>query len=122
MKANKHIKTLAAQIVKADQYASQDYTEQKLNDFREALLKGRFYVGVESVARSGMSRTLKLAIIKNNQLIHAPSYIYKMAGCNKNGVISGCGMDMCFAAQYHLFAALCPGLKYQDKMPHYHGL
>lgn len=122
MKANKHIKTLAAQIVKADPYASQDYTEQKLNDFKQALIKGRFYVGVESVARSGMSRTLKLAIIKNNQLIQAPDYIYKMAGCDRNGKISGCGMDMCFAAQYKLFRALCPDMRYQDKMARYHSL
>jgi len=122
MKANKHIETLAANICKADCYADHGYTVQKLIDFRGALLKGRFYIGVESVVRSGMSRKLKIAIIKTNTLIHAPDYIYKMAGCNKNGVISGCGMDMCFAAQYNLFHALCPGLRYKDKMPRYNYL
>jgi hypothetical protein len=122
MKPTKHIEKLAAEICKADPYADLNWTIKHLTNFAEALVKGRYYTAVESVSRSGMSRTIAIAIIKNNELHGAPGFIYKLAGCDKNRRISGCGMDMLFAAQYNLFRALCPGKRYQDSMKRYNSL
>lgn len=92
---------------------------QELKAVRKALLNGRYYTGVESVSASGMSRVIKIAYIDNNKLHGVTDEIYKLAGCDKNHRISGCGMDMLFAAQYKLFRALCPNMRYQDKMKQY---
>lgn len=87
---------------------------------RNAILKGRFYIGVRSVAKSGMSRTLAMAFVdKYGVLQEVWPAVYHLAGCDKNNRIKGCGMDMLFAAQYNLFQTLCPNMKYQDKMPRY---
>ena len=103
-----------------------DAKANQLNNIKEALLKGRFYVGVNTVSSSGMSRTLSLAYIKNNQLVHITDpEILKLAGCDKNGRISGCGMDMCFHAQYTLFQNLHSNYKqahYQKRMADYRSL
>lgn len=95
---------------------------QELKAVRKALLNGRYYTGVESVSSSGMSRVIKIAYIDNNKLHHVTDEIYKLAGCDKNHRISGCGMDMLFHAQYNLFRTLCPNLRYQDKMKRYNSL
>ena len=91
----------------------------ELKEVRKALLKGRFYMGVESVSSSGMSRIIKIKFIDNNKLHGVTDSIYKLAGCDKNHRISGCGMDMLFAAQYNLFQALCSDKTYQKDMPNY---
>ena len=93
-----------------------------LKAVRKALLNGRYYTGVESVSSSGMSRVIKIAYIDNNKLHGVPDEIYKLAGCDKNHRISGCGMDMLFHAQYNLFRVLCPNMRYQDKMERYNSL
>lgn len=128
----KTLKQLAAEQVKQDskQYdfiANNQETwiesqEKHLKEVKEALLKGRLYLGVESVSKSGMSRTIKIKYIKDNKLHGVGDLIYKIAGCDKNRRIKGCGMDMLFAAQYNLFVTLCPRLRYQDKMPRYNEL
>ena len=88
-----------------------------------ALLKGRFYIGVRSVSKSGMSRELAMAYVdKYGVLQEVWPAVYSLAGCDKNKRIKGCGMDMCFAAQYDLFHILCPKMRYQDKMPRYNHL
>lgn len=93
---------------------------EQLTDLRKALLGGRLYYRVASVSKSGMSRTLEIAYIKQNRLIRVQDpFLLKLAGCDKNGRIGGCGMDMIFHSQYTLFANLCPGMRYQDKMPRY---
>ena len=93
-----------------------------LIDVRQALLKGRFYMGVESVSASGMSRVIKIAYIKNNELCGVSDDVYKLAGCDKNQRIRGCGMDMLFSAQYNLFQTLCADKRYQSDMPQYKSL
>jgi len=67
---------------------------------------------------------LLLESLPSSKLLNngAPCFIYKLAGCDKNRRISGCGMDMLFAAQYNLFRALCPGKRYQDSMARYNSL
>lgn len=92
-----------------------------LQAVKQALLDGRFYIRVDSVAKSGMSRTISIAYIDDNKLHHVQYEIYILAGCNSQRRISGCGMDMLFAAQYDLWRYLCPELPYQQ-MPRYNSL
>ena len=133
MKTTKHIIKLAAAIAKKDIKESTYYSDSDLDwltennakhftEVKEALLNGRYYTGVEKVSSSGMSRIIKIKYIKNNKLHGVSMDIYDMAGCDKNQRISGCGMDMLFAAQYNLFQTLCPNLRYQDKMEQYNNL
>tara|TARA_R100000231_G_scaffold26276_3_gene23809 strand:- start:8288 stop:8695 length:408 start_codon:yes stop_codon:yes gene_type:complete len=102
------------------------WNSEELTRIKNALLRGRFYCGVDSVSKSGMSRKIRLAYIYKNKLrkITDP-YILKLAGCDKNGRISGCGMDMLFKAQYNLFQNLHRSYKeahYQKRMPSYNNL
>ena len=131
MKITTHIKNLSEKLSKEDakrtQYpAGAAYLAEELTRVKNAMLKGNFYVGVKHVSRSGMSRTLSLAYIYKNRLqtIHHPA-ILGLAGCNADGRIGGCGMDMCFAAQYNLFCNLFRSYKeahYQKRMPTYNSL
>lgn len=98
------------------------YNLDELKAVRKALLNGRYYTDVCSVSSSGMSRVIKIAYIDNNKLHGVTEQIYRLAGCDKNHRISGCGMDMLFHAQYNLFQALCPNMRYQDKMKRYNSL
>jgi len=98
----------------------------QLNRIKNALLKGKFYCGVESVSKSGMTRKVKLAYIFKNKLWFINDYqILALACVNKNNKISGCGMDMLFHAQYSLFHALHANRKqanYQKRLTNYHTL
>lgn len=124
MKTTKRIKALAAEISKNNRYDSIEYIERELTDLKNALLKGRYYTGVDSVARSGMSRVISIGWIKDNHFKRAPHFVYKLAGCDSNGRIGGCGMDMLFAAQYNLFTQLCDSkrLPYQKHMERYNDI
>ena len=97
-----------------------------LTQIKNALLNGRFYAGVVSVSRSGMSREIKLAYLYKNKLIKITDpEILKLAGVNSKGRISGCGMDMLFHAQYTLFHNLHDSYKrahYQRRMKRYREL
>jgi hypothetical protein len=129
----KHLNALAEQMTNNDfkQYSwmkeenRQAYFDNNLKELkavRKALLSGRYYTDVESVSSSGMSRIIKIAYIADNKLHGVGDDIYKLAGCDKNHRISGCGMDMLFHAQYNLFQALCPDKRYQDAMRRYNNL
>lgn len=98
----------------------------ELTRIKNALLKGKFYCGVESVSKTGMSRKIKLGYIYKNKLffINDPK-ILSMACVDKNNRIYGCGMDMLFHAQYSLFHALHSNRKqanYQKRLTNYHTL
>ena len=121
----KHIEKLANKLAKEapSSYYSNYWTMEKeiaslintLEAIKKALLNGRFYAGVQSVSSSGMSRIIKLKYIENNRLYHIDNeLILKLAGCDKNGRIHGCGMDMLFAAQYNLWTALFTKKPYQQ--------
>ena len=131
MRTTKHITNLAQKI--ADEPKDSKYRESQIKYFtdeltriKNALLNGRFYCGVVSVSRSGMSRKIKIGYIYKGELniIHNPR-ILKLAGINKNGNISGCGMDMLFHSQYTLFHNLHTSYKkayYQRRMKRYREL
>ena len=128
MRTTKHITNLAQKI--ADEPKGSEYREWQVNYFtdeltriKNALLNGKFYCGVMSVSRSGMSRKIKIGYLYKGQLniIHNPQ-ILKLAGINKKGNISGCGMDMLFHSQYTLFQNLHTSYKqahYQRRMKRY---
>ena len=131
--ALQHIEAIATDIVKTDlkkydwmkkenfaEYVKYELTE--LLAVREALLTGTYYTCVDSVAKSGMSRTIRIKYIKDNVLHNVTDAVYRLAGCDKNRRISGCGMDMLFHAQYNLFVQLCPDLRYQSDMQRYNSL
>lgn len=133
MRITKKIQKLAESEAKNDLKTLTSFTEEDLPrlsrwnaeemvEIKKALLNGKFYIGVESVSASGMSRTIKIAYIKNNKLHGVTETIYKLAGCDKNRRITGCGMDMLFAAQYNLFCELCPDHDYTKTMKRYNSL
>ena len=101
------------------------YREQ-LTHIKNALTGGRYYTRVETVSKSGMSRTIAIAYTYRNRLIHiCDKLILELAGVDKNGRIGGCGMDMLFAAQYNLFISLHGNRNrahYQKRMARYNSL
>jgi hypothetical protein len=132
MKPTKRILKIAQQVVKDDDWLSkQEDRDQWVNHvasiltrIKKSMFDGRYYSGVESVSKSGMSRIINIKWIENNSMSHAPDYVYRLAGCDKNRRISGCGMDMLFAAQYNLFQILCDQKRtpYQTHMKSYRSL
>ena len=137
MKTTKHIKKIAFAMAKKDIKKSNFWTDKDINKLTEwnaetltkiknALLNGNFYAGVKNVSSSGMSRIITLAYIYKNKL-HTirDEQILSLAGCSKDGRISGCGMDMLFHAQYTLFHNLHKTYKqahYQKRMKRYNNL
>ena len=120
MEKNIHIYKLAKSMSETD-YIGYYYSE--LLRIKNALLKGNFYAGVQSVSKSGMSRIIKLGYTYKNKFrsIRDPK-ILALACCDKNGRISGCGMDMLFHAQYSLFHNLHSNYKranYSKRMKTY---
>ena len=101
------------------------YREQ-LTHIKNALTGGKYYTRVETVSKSGMSRTIAIAYTYRNRLIHiCDKLILDLAGVDKNGRIGGCGMDMLFAAQCNLFISLHGSYKrahYQKRMARYNSL
>lgn len=81
-------------------------TIELIDEVKQALIEGNFHIDVVSVARSGMSRKLKLYIVHNNKIIELPVEYLKLAGCNQSGRINGCGMDMLWLAHNNLCKAL----------------
>lgn len=120
MEKNIHIYKLAKSMSETD-YIGYYYSE--LLRIKNALLRGNFYAGVQSVSKSGMSRIIKLGYTYKNKFrsIRDPK-ILALACCDKNGRISGCGMDMLFHAQYSLFHNLHSNYKranYSKRMKTY---
>jgi len=104
-------------------HSSYNYILQELTRIKKALYKGNFYMRVDSVSKSGMSRKIKFAYTYKNKIITIRNkHILKMACCDPNGKISGCGMDMLFHAQYTLFNNLHSSYKkanYSKNMKQY---
>lgn len=127
MNTTKHIQKLSEELTKNEEpkyrETSKDYILQELTKIKNALLNGRFYAGVVSVSRSGMSRKIKLAYIYKNELITIRDpKLLKLAGVNPKGDIWGSGMDMLFQAQYTLFQNLHTNYKranYQNRLKPY---
>ncbi len=82
-----------------------------LPSVRKALAgSGQIYCSIDTVARSGMSRTIKVLIIHRGEVINLNRTPFaKIYGDScKNGTvrINGCGMDMLFEATYRLYRFL----------------
>lgn len=67
-----------------------------------------WYVTVERVSRSGMSRTLTIRHIEKGHSWgrECLDVLYWLAGCDVRNRISGCGMDMAFAAINNIACSL----------------
>jgi 5'-3' exonuclease len=137
MKKTKHILKLAEKLAKENIKDSNLFTDKDLNwlvdsyaieltRIKNSMLKGTFYAGVISVSSTGMSRKIRIAYIYKNQLYKIRDARYlALAGCDKNGRISGCGMDMLYHAQYTLFQNLHSSYKeanYSKRMKTYNDL
>lgn len=117
---NSLVERCAAHAKKKNTWFDADYCRRSLLLLREGLLTGNYWTAVRSVSASGMSRTIVVSVLVDNEFftITQPE-ILDLASIDKNGRISGCGMDMLFAAQYDFFQALCPDHPYQTAMPRY---
>lgn len=134
MKFSKHILKLAEQQFNFElneyRYLTEEHRKEQielnaleLTRIKNALLKGNFYCRVERVSSSGMSRKISLAYTYKNKIRSiSDTFLLKLAGCDKNGRIGGCGMDMLFHAQYTLFQNLHRSYKeahYQKRLARY---
>jgi len=81
--------------------------------------KSALYLSVDSVSRSGMSRTVSGYIIYDNSLYNITWILKELKILDKAGRIHGCGMDMLFEVSYSLFLELWPKQKYQDNLSRY---
>lgn len=114
------IRELAHTIAGKHEYTSAKFVEKELRNLRSALLNNRYYTRVDTVSKSGMSRIVVAAYLKDNKMHRVlPCILTFLGGADKNGRVHGCGMDMLFSTQYNLFMGVCPRLKYQDKMTRY---
>lgn len=71
------------------------------------------YTQVTHVAASGMSRNIKVMVIRDNEPQNITYWVAQAIGCkmSRNGdglKISGCGMDMAFEVVYNLGRVLWP--------------
>lgn len=82
------------------QATNHDTCKDVLINFHKAMLAGRIYI-INKQSKSCLSSKLSVHYVHNNQLLSAPSAVYKMMGCNVNGLIHGGGMDMAFAALHN---------------------
>ena len=97
------------------------YKEQAKNDLLSLVKPNdKILINVESVSSSGMSRTMRFFIIKDNELRDITGYVAIVAGYarDKNNFlkVSGCGMDMGFSVVYNLGRCL-----WRDGTPESHG-
>lgn len=79
---------------------SAEHIKKNILEFRRALINRRMYIDVDTVSKSGMSRTLRLRYVENNRIYFVSESYYCLFGMNAKGRIDGCGMDMRFHAAY----------------------
>jgi len=68
--------------------------------------RDKVYTKVEHVSASGMSRSIRLYLIQDNQPWDISGMVARFDQRNGGVVIGGCGMDMGFALVYDLSSAL----------------
>jgi hypothetical protein len=96
------------------QYYSEESFLKDANAYIEAIKNGSMCCIIHSVAKSGMSRTLKFhSCTKNTERYNYRQYIklfealgYKEKGNTGAFTVNGCGMDMIFHTNYsimHIF-------------------
>ena len=93
-----------------------------INELRSMLKPGdTVYTRLEHVSRSGMMRVINLFVIRDNEPLRITWTACAATGTAYNDKhegmrMDGCGMDMGFAAVYHLGSVLWP-----DGTPEPHG-
>lgn len=89
-----------------EQFQAADYLHGYLCDAaKDYNGNPKVYCSIGSVAKSGMSRRIKLYVVVNGDIIRISHLVAKILESNFNddGVrINGCGMDMGFAMVDHL--------------------
>jgi len=95
-------KTLPKKIQRdMEQFQAADYLHDTLvNAKKDKDGKILVYTSIGSVAKSGMSRRIKLYVVNDGDIIRVSHLVAKILelNLNDNGVrIDGCGMDMGFA-------------------------
>ena len=104
-------KSLKQRIIELCEY---DWQKEQAFNLLPSLKKaiagnGKIYAQVNSVSRSGMSRTITLFIIHKNEIINLNYTIFSNVYADKSNVregiarINGYGMDMLFEATYRLY-------------------
>lgn len=96
-------------LVKTEKQAE----KERAIDYLKGLLKDNptIYGTCMKVSGSGMSRTLKLFVVVNNQPVNISWNVTKVLGTRKSDlgvVVEGCGMDMLFSTVYNLNGVLFP--------------
>lgn len=98
-----------------------EYAFRLLPSLKKAIAgKSKIYAQVNTVSRSGMSRTITLFIIHKNEIINLNHTIFSKVYADKSDLregiakINGCGMDMLFEATYRLYHFLFD----QDRKPY----
>jgi len=81
--------------------------------------KDQLFLRVDTVSKSGMSRTIECAVIVGDDIINATYLLKELKILDKRGSIRGCGMDMLFEVSYQLFYILHPNKKYQSNLSRY---
>ena len=92
--------------MKNNKITLEDYEVKAAKQAKAVLMKkqkGVILATIKSVARSGMSRRISFALIKNNEVLVLDGVISKLTGFKDNGkysheglTVGGCGMDMVF--------------------------
>jgi hypothetical protein len=88
-----------------EQFQAADYLSEYLNNAGSNGEAVKIYTSIGSVAKSGMSRRIKLYVVNDGEIIRISHITAKIieSNFNDNGVrIDGAGMDMGFAMVEHL--------------------
>ena len=88
--------------MKNNKITLEDYEVKAAKQAKAVLMKkqkGVILATIKSVARSGMSRRISFALIKNNEVLILDGVISKLTGfkdSHEGLTVGGCGMDIVF--------------------------
>ena len=90
--------------MKNNKITLEDYEVKAAKQAKAVLMKkqkGVILATIKSVARSGMSRRISFALVKNNEVFILDGVMAKLTGLKDGGYckglsVGGCGMDMIF--------------------------
>lgn len=89
------------------------YSEQCVKALREFVNPGQtVYISVKHVSSSGLSRQLRVYVVRNGEIVDITYRVSKILDWrlndNYNLVVSGCGVDIGFHTVYSLSSKLFP--------------
>ena len=111
-------------------YPPIEYSLELLPSVKRAIggKNGKIYARVETVSRSGMSRTVSLFIVHKGDMVNLNNTVYRYVygdTVTRDGKvrIGGCGMDMLFECTYRMFNFLYSRrVRYQNRLNRYRGI